>query len=260
MKKYLFYFLGLTLIFSTIISVKANAQSIDTLSVNEKYINKTNKTLNSKAVNSTSGNNTINNNSRTNNVTNSSAPTIVIDAGHGGYDSGAIGPSGIEEKNITLQIALKLGNLLQSQGYKVIYTRTSNNVSWPSNVKLDLRTRAKIANDSNADYFISIHNNDSKLASSNGTQTFFSYNSTKGKYLAKSVQNELIKSVGLQNRGIVPANYYVLGHTSAVSILTELAFISNPKEENILNNTVYQNKFANAIDVGIMNAINNKNS
>lgn len=248
MKKYLFYFLGLTLIFSTIISVRVNAQNIDTLSVNENYINKANSTLNSKAINSTSD------------VTNSSAPTIVIDAGHGGYDSGAIGPSGIEEKNITLQIALKLGNLLQSQGYKVIYTRTSDNVPWPSNVKLDLRTRTKIANDSNADYFISIHNNDSKLTSSNGTQTFFSYNSTKGKYLANSVQNELIKSVGLQNRGIALANYYVLGHTSAVSILTELAFISNPKEENVLNNTVYQNKFANALDVGIVNAINNKNS
>ena len=128
MKKYLFYFLGLTLIFSTIISVRVNAQNIDTLSVNENYINKANRTLNSKAINSTSGNNTINDNSGTSDVTNSSAPTIVIDAGHGGYDSGAIGPSGIEEKNITLQIALKLGNLLQSQGYKVIYTRTSDNV------------------------------------------------------------------------------------------------------------------------------------
>ena len=82
---------------------------------------------------------------------------------------------------------------------------TIDNVPWPSKVKLDLRTRTKIANDSNADY-------------------------------------------------------YVLGHTSAVSILTELAFISNPKEENILNNTVYQNKFANALDIGIVNAINNKNS
>jgi len=137
---------------------------------------------------------------------------------------------------------------------------TSDNVPWPSKVKLDLRSRTKIANDSNADYLISIHNNDSKLTSSNGTQTFFSYNSTKGKYLANSVQNELIKSVGLQNRGIVPANYYVLGHTSAVSILTELAFISNPKEDNILNNTVYQNKFTNALDFGIVNAISNKNS
>lgn len=258
MKKYLFCFLGLTLIFSTIISVRVNAQNINTLSVNENYIHKANSTLISKVINSTSNNNTINDKSGTSDVTNSSAPTIVIDAGHGGYDSGAIGPSGIEEKNITLQIALKLGNLLQSQGYKVIYTRTSDNVLWPSNVKLDLRTRTKIANDSNTNYFISIHNNDSKITSSNGTQTFFYYNSAKGKYLANSVQNELIKSVGLQNRGIAPANYYVLGHTSAVSILTELAFISNPKEENILNNTVYQNKFANALDVGIVNAINNK--
>lgn len=260
MKKYLFCFLGLTLIFSTIISVEVNAQNIDTLKVNKNYINKANSALNSKAINSTSSNNAINDKSDTSNVTSSLVPTIVIDAGHGGYDSGAIGPSGIYEKNITLQIALKLGNLLESQGYKVIYTRTSDNVSWPSNVKLDLNTRTKIVNDSNADYLISIHNNDSKLTSSNGTQTFFSYNSTKGRYLANSVQNELIKSVGLQNRGIVPANYYVLGHTSAVSILTELAFISNPKEENILNNTAYQNKFANALDVGIVNAINNKNS
>lgn len=273
MKKYLFYFLGLALVVSTIIPARVNAQNIDTLSVKENHINKAKSsssttnisdkdtsTSSSKNINSTSNSkNNINNISGTSNVYNSPTPTIVIDAGHGGYDSGAVGPSGIKEKNITLQIALKLGKILQSQGYKVIYTRTSNNVPWPSNVKLDLKTRTQIANDSNADYFISIHNNDSKFASSNGTETFFSYNSTRGRYLANSVQNELIKSVPLQNRGIKPANYYVLGHMPAVSILTELAFISNPKEENILNNTIYQDKFANALDLGIVNAINNKN-
>ena len=121
-----------------------------------------------------------------------------------------------------------------------------------------MKTRTQIANDANADYFISIHNNYSNFKSANGTETFFSYNSTRGKYLANSVQNELIKSVHLQNRGIKTANYYVLRHTSAVSILTEVAFISNPKEEKLLNNTIYQDKFANALDLGIVNAINNK--
>jgi len=260
MKKYLFYFLGLALVVSTIIPARVNAQNIDTLSVKENHINKAKSLSSTTNISdkdtSTSSSKNINS---TSNVNNSPTPTIVIDAGHGGYDSGAVGPSGIEEKNIALQIALKLGKILQSQGYKVIYTRTSDNVPWPSNVKLDLKTRTQIANDSNADYFISIHNNDSKLASSNGTETFFSYNSTRGRYLANSVQNELIKSVHLQNRGINPANYYVLGHMSAVSILTELAFISNPKEENILNNTIYQDKFANALDLGIVNTINNKN-
>jgi len=260
MKKYLFYFLGLALVVSTIIPARVNAQTIDTLSVKENHINKAQSLSSTTNISdkdtSTSSSKNINS---TSNVNNSPTPTIVIDAGHGGYDSGAVDPSGIKEKNIALQIALKLGKILQSQGYKVIYTRTSDNVPWPSNVKLDLKTRTQIANDSNADYFISIHNNDSKFASSNGTETFFSYNSTRGRYLANSVQNELIKSIHLQNRGIKPANYYVLDHMSAVSILAELAFISNPKEENILNNTIYQDKFANALDLGIVNAINNKN-
>jgi N-acetylmuramoyl-L-alanine amidase len=273
MKKYLVYFLGLALVASTIIAFRVNAQNIDTLSVKENYINKA-KSLSSttnisdkdtsasssKNINSTSSNtNIVNSTSSTNNInstSNSPTPIIAIDAGHGGYDSGAVGPSGIKEKDIALQIALKLGQLLQNQGYKVIYTRTSDNVPWPSNVHSDLKTRTQIANDINADYFISIHNNDSKFPSSNGTQTFFSYNSTRGRYLANSVQNELIKSVHLQNRGIKTANYYVLRHTTAPAILTELAFISNPKEEALLTSDDFQNKCAQAIATGILASIN----
>ena len=90
---------------------------------------------------------------------NNNMETIVIDAGHRGYDVGCIALDGTQEKDITLDIALSTGELLEEAGYNVVYTRTSDNVSWPEDNKEDLQSRIDIAEDADANYYISIHIN-----------------------------------------------------------------------------------------------------
>ncbi|MDT8718034.1 N-acetylmuramoyl-L-alanine amidase [Clostridium sp. 19966] len=182
----------------------------------------------------------------------------MIDPGHGGYDSGAVGFLGAKEKDITLQVALKLGKLLEAKNIKIIYTRTSDKVSWSSNEKLGLKARTEISNNANADYYVSIHCNYVDDKNVNGTETYYFNGSTHGKALADSIQKELIKSTELSDRGIKEADYYVLRHTAAPAILTELGFISNEREEKNLSDPAYQDKIASALCDGIMNDINKR--
>ncbi|NFG68263.1 N-acetylmuramoyl-L-alanine amidase, partial [Clostridium sporogenes] len=177
--------------------------------------------------------------------------TIVIDAGHGGYDSGAVGPTGIKEKDVTLKVALKLGKILEDNGIRVIYTRTSDNVSWPSNESQDLETRVAISNSNNTDLYVSIHAN-SFNGAAYGTETYYYDGSVKGKEAAEAVQKELINSIGLYDRGVKTAGYYVLRNTISPSILVELGFIDNRNEEILLNSDWFQQKCAEAIAKGII--------
>lgn len=180
--------------------------------------------------------------------------TIVIDAGHGGYDPGAIGSSGTQEKNITLSVSLKLGEILKNQGHTVIYTRESDKVSWKSNVKEDLKARVDIASNSKADLFISIHCNSSKLSYLRGMETYY-FGNSRNKLLAKAIQDSMVKDVKLTNRGIREDNFYVIKYNTSVSALVELGYISNPTEEKLLKDGIYQDKWANAIAKGINNYI-----
>lgn len=180
---------------------------------------------------------------------------IALDAGHGGYDSGAVGPTGKYEKDATLAVVLKLGKILEQNGIEVIYTRTSDNVSWTTDINNDLQTRCDIANNAGVKYFISVHNN-SAVASAHGTETYYMSGSTQGQILAQNIQNELIKATGLTDRGIKTANFYVIKNTDAPAVLTELAFISNPSEEALLFSDSFQNKCAQAIANGIFDTLN----
>lgn len=180
---------------------------------------------------------------------------ICLDPGHGGYDSGAVGPAGTYEKNVVLPIALKTGKILKDTGIEVVYTRTSDSVSWPSIVVQDLQTRCDIANNANVDYFVSIHAN-SAGASANGTETYYSPGSVMGQKLAESIQKEIISSTSLYNRGVKTENFYVLNHTNAPAVLVETGFISNPNEEKLLNSDTFQNTMAEAIARGIMKFVN----
>lgn len=185
---------------------------------------------------------------------------ICIDPGHGGYDTGAIGPTGIYEKNVNLAIALKLGQILQQAGIDVIYTRTSDNVRWPSDVVKDLQTRCDIANNANVNYFVCIHSNSSDSPSANGTETYYLDGSPEGQKLAQDIQQELVSANGLQDRGIKTAGYYVLENTNAPAILTEVGFISNPNEESLLNNNDFEEKCAQGIANGILKCLADKTS
>jgi N-acetylmuramoyl-L-alanine amidase len=177
--------------------------------------------------------------------------TIMIDPGHGGYDPGAIGQLGTKEKDIVLPISLKIGNLLQYNNINVLYTRTSDNVPWPSDLKNDLKYRSDMANDAKVNYFISIHANASKDISSNGTETYIINFGGEAEKLANTVQNELVNAIKLKNRGVKKDNFHVLRETNMPAILVEIAFISNIVEEKLLKNDEFQEKCAIAIAKGV---------
>lgn len=180
---------------------------------------------------------------------NPSTPTkikkIVIDPGHGGSDPGAIGPNGLREKDVVLDVSLKLKNILQSNGYSTVMTRTND-------VYLTLQERVNISNSSNADFFLSVHNNSFTNPSANGTETF-SYQSTGfGADVARKIQSQLVSTNGLTNRGFKTESFYVLKYNKIPSALVEIAFISNPYEESLLASDSFRAKSARAIADAIM--------
>ncbi|VAX24257.1 N-acetylmuramoyl-L-alanine amidase [hydrothermal vent metagenome] len=216
--------------------------------------------------------------------------TIVIDAGHGGKDPGAIGPTGVKEKNVTLAIAKELKKAIEKKmKARVILTRSRDRF-----VELDNRT--VYANSVNADLFISIHANASRNRRARGIETYFlsparskdelataarenmislgSRDATKNdlayimsdltntqkvndsSILARSVQRSLVKGTrrqyhGVKDKGVKQAVFYVLWRASMPSILVETGFITNRSEERRLKNRAYIKTLANSIATGI---------
>ncbi|HEX7503478.1 MAG TPA: N-acetylmuramoyl-L-alanine amidase, partial [Acidobacteriota bacterium] len=213
--------------------------------------------------------------------------TICIDPGHGGEDLGAIGRSKLQEKNVTLQISLKLKKLIESRtGLRVIMTRDKDS-------EVSLNTRASIANNQQAQMFISIHANSSFRKSAYGSETFFvSLQATdqeslelaqkenqntedpgesikndelkmilwnmaqtehvrESSKLAEYIQNELNDLLGTRNRGVKQAPFRVLMRTAMPAVLIETAFISNASEERKLQSEEFLDKIAFAIYNGV---------
>lgn len=178
---------------------------------------------------------------------------IAIDPGHGGPDPGAIGANGTKEKNITLDVANRVAKLLQAQGAKVIMTRSGDS-------DIGLYERTAKANSAKADVFISIHINANNDRSYGGTSTYV-YNGEgstgqaariqESRRLARYVQTELIRALGLRDIGIKDANFVVLRTSNMPAILCELAFISNASEEKLMNTDSFKNKAAEAIVKGL---------
>jgi len=187
-----------------------------------------------------------------------SGKIIVIDPGHGSYsgpylDVGAIGYSGSKEAYIVLSIALKLKDLLEKNGAKVILTHTT--VDDPNNP--GLQGRAQIANSSSGDIFISIHLNSSTNKDAKGTETYYWYDSSKA--LAQAIQNALVTNLNTIDRGIKKDYLYVVREvTTMPAILTEIGFISNPQEESLLKDENFQIRVANALLEGITRYFNGK--
>ena len=170
---------------------------------------------------------------------------IVVDAGHGGRDPGAIG-NGIQEKDVVLRMSLLLGQSLQSMGFTVYYSRTND-------VEIDLAPRVALAERVNADAFVSIHANslDSRNSSVNGVETFYARGSSIGLEFAKSVQAQIIAATRANNRGAKAAGFYVIAKTSMPAILVETGFVTSPTEAANLNNPNYQRLMADAIARGV---------
>ena len=198
--------------------------------------------------NSTAAVPVINNNSQINNI----PKIIVIDPGHGGGDSGAINKeTGIMEKNIALDIALHLEEILCKDGWKVILTRsTDKDVSYegsPDNV--ELQARVDVANKANCSVFISIHCDAATRPEAHGSTTF--YYKDIDKLLAADIQDALIADLGTDNRGIKKEKFYLLKQTKMPAVLIEVGFLSNNGDARLLSNPQFRKKAARAIYNGI---------
>lgn len=173
--------------------------------------------------------------------------TIVIDAGHGGYDFGAVNGSRLE-KNDNLRLAQAVRDKLAAQGQKVIMTRDSD-------VFVPLLDRSYIANNNNADIFVSLHRNSSTNPAANGVENFvYTTAPPSSTVKAKNVLDEVV-NVGVQsNRGIKKDNFSVLRNTIAPAQLLELGFISNEIDNNYFDR--YLDSYATAITKGILESLN----
>jgi N-acetylmuramoyl-L-alanine amidase len=171
---------------------------------------------------------------------------IVIDPGHGGFDPGAIGASGLMEKELNLDIALKVSQLLKNKGKTVYLTRNKDEF-------ISLKARVEKANEINASIFVSIHVNSFNKRYSEGTETFFAPNKKANSlHFAKLVQEKLVKELKLKDRGVKEDNLYVIKNTNVPAILVEIAFLSNPHEEALLMSELFKQRAAEAIVRGII--------
>ncbi|HHU62200.1 MAG: N-acetylmuramoyl-L-alanine amidase CwlD [Bacillota bacterium] len=188
-----------------------------------------------------------------------SGKIIVIDAGHGGIDPGAVSAQGILEKEITLQIARELEFLFQKAAVYVVMVRQSDSDLADSSEqnllkrkRQDLKQRVFVAEQAEADLYISIHANYFPAPRWSGAQTFYLEDCPEGQKLAESIQTELVRHLGPNNRVAQTGNFRVLRDTSMPATLVEVGFLSNPQEAQKLSEVSYQKKIASAIFDGVL--------
>ncbi len=216
---------------------------------------------------------------------------IVIDAGHGGHDSGTLGPGGIEEKDVVLDVALRTGKLLhQRLGAEIVYTRSDDTF-------IPLETRTAIANKAQADLFLSIHGNSSQEPSARGVETYYLNFTSDPNALEVAARENAVSSqsvhqlsdlvrkitlkdkidesrefaadvdaglfaglrsgnTGLKDRGVKKAPFVVLIGAQMPSILAEISFITNPDDAEQLQTGSYRQRIAQALDAGVERYLN----
>lgn len=177
---------------------------------------------------------------------------VIIDAGHGGFDPGKTGTNGKNEKDINLKIATYLQQYLEQSGAVVIVTRAEDE-SLGDSKRADMAERKNITNNSGGDILVSIHQNAFTSGNASGAQVFYYKTSDEGKRLAESIQQSLIDTLDNDNSRLAKSNsdYYVLKTTEIPAAIVECGFLSNAKEEALLNSDEYQQKTAWAIYKGI---------
>lgn len=189
--------------------------------------------------------------------------TVVVDAGHGEPDGGAVGVNGTIEKDINLQIALRLQEVLESRGVRVIMTREDDNSICDKSAKTlhekkvsDMHNRLEIINTSGADLFVSIHMNSFSDPSSGGLHVFYSRNHPEAKETASLIQDAMSELTGAKTHAVKAASdtLYLMKNPKPPAILIECGFISNPDEERLLNDEKYQSKIAFSIANAVINA------
>jgi len=170
---------------------------------------------------------------------------VVIDPGHGGNDSGAVGPTGLYESHLAWRIACMVADILMRYNIEIIFTRVGD-------TKVSLEKRVEIANESNADYFISIHINSAANPDATGTETFAYAKGVEGDKLAHSIQKNLVQAIELADRGVKYNSMQVVRETTMPAALVEVAFINNPTEEVLLKKDEFLERAAVGIVKGIL--------
>lgn len=181
-----------------------------------------------------------------------SGRTICIDPGHGGSDPGSISRAyGVTEKQVTLDVCLKLAEILRAEGWNVIMTRSvDRDVSYAgSSDKEELGARSTMANEQKVDLFVSVHCNSAANTSAGGTSIH--WYKADDYVLAKSLENDLLDATGLLHRGLIKDRFFVLAHTQMPAVLIETAFLSNAKEGKLLADPNYRSQLARGIAAGL---------
>lgn len=189
-------------------------------------------------------------------------PVVVIDAGHGGNDPGKVGVDGSLEKDINLQIALRVKTYLEQSDVQVVMTREEDvglyEESDTRKKMADMKKRCSIIEESGAELVVSIHQNSYHEEGVSGGQVFYYQDSVKGKRLAEILQDRFDYVLGEANRRLPKANgnYYLLLHVKCPIVIVECGFLSNRAEAALLQDSEYQDKLAWTIHMGIMEYLN----
>ena len=195
-------------------------------------------------------------------------PTLILDAGHGGRDGGAISADGVLEKDLNLQITLKLGALLEAEGYHVVYTRTDDRALYtaaqdiPGKRKMyDLRNRLVIAEEAERPILISIHMNKFSDPKYSGLQVYYAPSDGESRILAQAIQSGVRSSLQPQNgRHIKRADssIYLLNHARFPAVRVECGFLSNLEECQKLSSEDYQKQLSFSIFCAIIEYMKDK--
>ena len=206
---------------------------------------------------------TVKKNSTEVNATPSTSKVIVLDAGHGKPDEGAVGIYGTTEEAINLKITLKLKALLEEGGAQVILTRSDENGIYSSECTTikskkvsDIKNRVKIGNTEGVDIFVSIHLNKFEQEKYRGWQAFYQQNSEDSKMLATCIQEGLNVEITEYKNERVPlklSNIYIMDNVKAPTVTIECGFLSNKEEAKLLEEDEYQSRLAWGIFEGIQN-------
>lgn len=187
--------------------------------------------------------------------------TIILDAGHGNPDGGAVGQDGSIESNLNLDIVLKLQKLLEASNCTVILTRSDENGIYESTAETirdkkvsDMKSRADIANNSNAEIFISIHMNKLEQSKYSGWQTFYKNKDENSKKIAENIQTSLNYFIKKENSRTIKSisGIYLTKNVEIPLVIVECGFLSNEEENKLLQTDSYQDELAWSIYIGIM--------
>lgn len=186
---------------------------------------------------------------------------VILDAGHGGFDGGAVASDGTVEKDINLKVALTVSELLKIGGFDVIMTRTTDSGTEDDSSLViqkrkvsDMKNRLKIMEKYPDAVFVSIHLNKFTASSANGAQVFYSKNNPQSYFLGDAIQNSIVSILQPDNKRVIKQgtqSTYLLYNAEIPAVIVECGFLSNPKELILLKQSEYQKKMAFSIFCGI---------